>query len=494
MVRRTILSLFDDISRQRAAKRNEVGVQLLSRKLHEQIFRNVSFPPPDKSYVQIAREHLQMHGLDPSQGSVLPDTNFTLPQLQGQNLDQHFHNIGSASAEPWLSLAKEFASSDLPPRPEHWNLQAGWTKYVHAADGSSYCVPVDYPEHNGQPETMLVFDVETLPAECLYAIMACAASKNGWYSWVSPWLLGDSDNPQHLIPMGDPQFSRLIVGHNVSYDRARILEEYSLQGTKPRFLDTMALHVSVKGISSHQRPAWMHRRKEKEEAEKRKEEALDVVRQMLDEIKEDDEVNVVKKEELRRFRRDMEESLPQLQTDEASEAEKRWEDVTSANALVDVAKLHCDIKMDKEIRNDFLTHSREEILHGLQNYLAYCSFDTYVAHAVFRKVLPAFLTSCPSPVSFAGILTMGSSFLTVNQEWERYIQNAEQKYKEFNERVKARLVDLAHQAKDMTESEAWREDAWLSQLDWTPKVAGKSRGIIPPEVRFKSYPYQGLTY
>jgi len=39
--------------------------------------------------------------------------------------------------------------------------------------------------------------------------------------------------------MGDPSKQRLIIGHNVSYDRVRIREEYRLKGTNTRFLDTM---------------------------------------------------------------------------------------------------------------------------------------------------------------------------------------------------------------------------------------------------------------
>ncbi|KAI0698631.1 DNA polymerase family A-domain-containing protein [Cytidiella melzeri] len=460
-------------------KRNEVGVQLLSRRLHEQIFRNVSFPPPDKAYVQIAREHLAMHGLNPSQGSVLPDTGFTLPPLQGKTLHEHFHNIGTETAQPWLSLAKEFATADLPPRPDHWNVQSGWTKYLHSTDGSGYWIPVEYPQHDSLAEDMLVFDVETLPAESPFAIMACAASKNAWYSWVSPWLLGETTDYQQLIPLGPPDVPRVVVGHNVSYDRGRVLEEYSLQGTESRFIDTMALHVAVKGISSHQRPAWIKRRKEKEAAEQQKEEAVDAVLQMLDTMKGEEEFDATKKEDLRRMRQEMEESLPQLQADdEADLTSKRWEDITSSNSLADVAKLHCGIKMDKEIRNDFMTHSREEILDGIQDYLSYCSFDTYVTHAVFSKVLPSFLAACPSPVSFSGILTMGSSFLTVNEEWEQYIQNAERTYNELNDKVKSRLVELAQQAKGKMEDESWRKDVWLSQLDWTPKVAGKSRAVF----------------
>ena len=136
-------------------KRNELGVQLLSRKLHEQIFRNASFPLPQKAYVDIAQDHLKAHGLDPAQGSVLPDVSFTLPPIQGRTLDEHFYRIGKVSAEPWLSLSQEFAATELPPRPEHWHVQSGWTKYTYMPDGSSYCEAVDYPMHDGALEKML---------------------------------------------------------------------------------------------------------------------------------------------------------------------------------------------------------------------------------------------------------------------------------------------------------------------------------------------------
>ncbi|KAF9244920.1 hypothetical protein BU15DRAFT_27260, partial [Melanogaster broomeanus] len=170
----------------------------------QQVFKDAAFPAPDPAFVQIARDHLQMHGLDPKQGSVLPDTGFTLPPLQGSNLDEHFHCIGLRSAQPWISLARDLSSSELPPKPEHFDIQSGWTKYYYRPDGSSYSEHVDYPHHGGKPEEMLVFDVETMPPYHPYAIMACAASKNAWYSWISPWLLGETEEAQHLIPLGEP--------------------------------------------------------------------------------------------------------------------------------------------------------------------------------------------------------------------------------------------------------------------------------------------------
>jgi len=434
-----------------------------------------------------------MHGLDPSQGSVLPDTSFTLPRLQGDNLDEHFYRIGTAAAEPWLSLSKEFAGTDLPPRPDNWEIQSGWTKYYHQEDGSSYFEHVESLEE----EEMLCFDVETMPKYHPFAVMATAASKNAWYAWISPWLLGQSTETRHLIPIGNPSVPRIIVGHNVSYDRGRILEEFNLNGTQNRFIDTMALHIAVKGISSHQRPAWMKYRKNKEIAAQRHEEAILAIEgfvQRLGEALCDREIAPEDAERLRALRVQMEESLPQLRDalppplpslvsgDNAdslddSEPSKRWEDLTSVNSLADVAKLHCNIDVDKEIRNDFMTSIPSEIRDSIHTYLDYCANDVFVTHSIFSKVLPAFLDRCPSPVTFAGVLTMGSSFLTVNESWDAYLRDAERTYKNLDLSIKNRLLELAEQAKTLADTEEWKNDPWLSQLDWTPKAPRKIKGV-----------------
>jgi DNA polymerase gamma 1 len=272
----------------------------------------------------------------------------------------------------------------------------------------------------------------------------------------------------------------------VSYDRARVLEEYGIASTKTRFIDTMALHVAVKGISSHQRPAWNKHRKLKVQAKVQLKEAAQVVEGVVEgcEHPKDEELDEGCST---RVRSNVEENLPQLQTEESdiTDAEmtsKRWEEITSANALADVARLHCGIEMEKDTRDDFMTHSPAQIREDIHTYLSYCAHDVFVTHAVFKKVLPDFLAACPHPVSFAGILTMGSSFLTVDESWKTYLENAERKYREMEEKVKKRLIELANEAKGMMESGRWKGDAWLSQLDWSPKVASKSRGVFPSEV------------
>ncbi|KAK7056846.1 DNA-directed DNA polymerase gamma mip1 [Paramarasmius palmivorus] len=509
----------DGSQNSRYTKRNPLGVQLLSKSLHEQVFKNCTFPSPPKTFVNISLEHLKAHGLDPAQSSSLPPTEFTLPPLQGDDLQQHFHRIGIASSEPYLSLAKLHANSQLPPIPENWELQPGWTKYYHSTDGSDYSEHVEFPIHNGEPEQFMTFDVETMPKIHQYPIMACAATVNAWYVWISPWLLDPSTtSPAHLIPIGPPDVPRIIVGHNVSYDRARILEEYHLNGTKNRFLDTMSLHVAIKGISSHQRPAWMKYRKSKEDEIMRRDEAVEALMQLKQEVDQQVEtiqsgghqVEATQFQKLLDLQKNLETSLPALQASQAATmaagseddmgpllddgggleaTPRRWEDLTSANSLVDVAKLHCNIDISKDIRNDFMTATPEEILAGITDYLGYCASDVDVTHKVYQKVLPGFLSACPHPVSFAGVLTMGSGFLPVNEQWEAYLERAEAVWQGLEKKVRDGLEKLARAAmedhpvvasdQDSIQPETWRDDVWLSQLDWTPKVAGKSRGVMP---------------
>lgn len=486
---------------------------MLSRTVHEQVFKNCSFPPPPKIYTNIALEHLAAHDLDPSQSSKLPSTEFTLPPIQGNNLLEHFHRIGNSVSEPYKQLADTFAESELPPRPEYWDIQAGWTKYIHNADGSGYSEHVPYPMHNGKPETMLCFDVETLPNYHKFPIMACAASPNAWYAWISPWILDPSSTvPEHLAPLGPPDIPRVVVGHNVSYDRQRILEEYHVNGTQNRFLDTMALHVAVKGISSHQRPAWMKHRKNKEEDKIRHVEAIEAIVTMLHDIQEQLDVlrrdgsdgsleDVERRTQLVKQWQVLQSSLPSLQAsadtasdsftpgpppgsvdiDEDGSSQKGWEDLTAMNSLVDVAKLYCDIDISKEIRNDFMTCTPEEILAGITDYLTYCASDVFVTHSVYRKVLPGFSSSCPHPVSFAGMLAMGSGFLPVNEQWEAYLASAEGVWRKLERGVKDGLESLAREALaafDPGLEGQFDDDPWLSQLDWTPKTIGKSRGLV----------------
>ncbi|KAF8328293.1 DNA polymerase family A-domain-containing protein [Amanita rubescens] len=368
------------------------------------------------------------------------------PPAFDNSLPEHFHRIGLATASPYRNLALDLANASLPPFPDTsgWNLSPkGWTKYYYKHGGASFSEPVPFPVHDGIPESMLVFDVETMPKE--------SASSNAWYAWISPWLLGESSPPAHFIPFG-PDTDRLVVGRNVSFDRARVESEYTLAGTRTRWMDTMSLHVAVNGISSHQRPAW-NKWKKRETEKVQRVEAVEAMVDLIAQAKEDKE-----RSEEKWKRMDMEDSLQvpcpsemdwggNENENDDDDRNRTWESLTSANSLVDVARLHCNIELEQDKAS--VLNKRLRITR---------------AHKVYSVILPSFLSWCPRPVSFSGVLTIGSSFLTVNSAWERYIERAECVYRGVEN--------------EMTTMREWEKDPWLAQLDWTLEKGGKIEGYV----------------
>ncbi|ORX93329.1 DNA polymerase gamma [Basidiobolus meristosporus CBS 931.73] len=392
--------------------RNELGIQMLSKELKEQIFPGTKSSVP-KIKAALAVEHLKRQNIWGKNVQPVPNTGFKLPPLKGGNIEEHFKILGKNQSEPYLSRAKAWSNSkELPPRPTNWQFISGWTKYD--LDGSA--IPVKYPE-----DDFLVFDIETLLSESDYPLFAVAVGSSGWYAWVSPRLTGESDKLSHLIPMGNT--GKVIVGHNVGFDRARILEEYNGSGSNNVFLDTMSLHIAVGGLSSHQRVSWINYAKAVE--------------------KNDSEY---------------------LQNEQVT---GRYFGVSSINRLSEVAKLYCGIHLDKSARDLLVSGTIEEIRDEIYPLMDYCASDVSATHEVFKKVFPRFLRKCPHPVSFAGILHMGNSFLTVNRTWEEYIEKSEKTYNDMSRSIENKLKELALAAMKTSEDGSFADDDWLKHLDWT---------------------------
>ena len=215
-----------------------LNIQMLSKPLHQQIFggRESSVK---KTAIDRCRKHLKSQGLWGKKGSTLPDIDIELPRLTGENIDAHFRNIAEMQSRPYLDLAVELMRTPLPPMPKDWSFTPGWTKYD---PNTGEATSVDYPEDAG-----LVFDVEICTMESPRPILATAASQRHWYSWVGKRLTSSEDfyaNMQRRTVLGDlipfetvegesesatSKSHRLIVGHNVSFDRARIREQYYIK-------------------------------------------------------------------------------------------------------------------------------------------------------------------------------------------------------------------------------------------------------------------------
>lgn len=402
--------------------------------------------------MELSKDHLRRHDLLGKNTDNSEPIAFDLPPLQGRTLDEHFFKLGRDSAEPFLSYAKEFARSSAPPKPRKWVRRSGWTKYY--PDGRTE--EVDAPDEN-----MLCFDTEVMWKESPFAVMACAVSPTAWYAWLSPWLLGETTNDRQLVPLGDPTKDRIIVGHNVGFDRARILEEYSVNQTRNAFMDTMSLHVAVNGMCSQQRPTWMKHKKNRELRDRVASESQD---HTLAEL---------------------------LSSKSAHDEEELWVERSSINSLRDVAKFHLNVSIDKAVRDDFGDLDRDGILAKLDELMDYCAADVAITHRVYQIVFPNFLEVCPHPVSFAALRHLSSVILPTNKTWDAYINNAEATFHRLSDAVQERLVGLTDKALEIKDDpEAYQNDPWLRQLDWSGQeikmVKGKRKNDPPrPAARQK---------
>lgn len=217
---------------------SELGIQMISKSLHKHIFGHE--PRVSKDAVEKSKKHLKSHGIDTGsiQSTELPDIDVDMPPLLGNDINEHFIKIAKQQIEPYLSLATNLANTDLPQMPKKWSFVSGWTQY----DGNTPTV-VPYPD-----EDALILDVEVCVRDSERPILATAVSNSHWYSWVSQRLIAQEDydmevqgrtTPGDLIPMesevgcneplGGKWKKRIIVGHNVSYDRARIKEQYLMK-------------------------------------------------------------------------------------------------------------------------------------------------------------------------------------------------------------------------------------------------------------------------
>ncbi|KLJ06888.1 DNA polymerase gamma, mitochondrial [Blastomyces silverae] len=445
------------------ARFNEIGVQQLSSHVHSQIFLREP-TPPNPELIELSKDHLSRHDLLGKTQDGSPPIAFDIPPLKGQTMDEHFYKLGMDSSEPYLTNAKQYAKIDLPPAPKKWIRRSGWTKYN--ANGTTEVV--DAPN-----EEMLTFDTEVMWKESSFAVMACAASPNAWYAWLSPYLLGETKNERQLVPLGSPSQARIIVGHNVGYDRARTLEEYDIKQTGNFFIDTMSLHVAVNGMCSQQRPTWMRHKKNRD------------LRDKL--LRENNSVELAALLENKLL---------------TEEEEELWVGRSSVNSLRDVAKFHCNVTIDKAQRDHFGELDRPGILERLDELLDYCAADVSITHRVYKQVFPNFLEVSPHPVSFGALRHLSSVILPVNNSWEEYLKNAEETYQRLLEDVQKRLRELCDSALAVKDKpEIYENDPWLRQLDWSGQeirmVKGKKKGDPPRPAARQKMPgmpkwYKGL--
>lgn len=395
---------------------NEFGIQMLPRALHEQIFRNTkNTARVNKEFIEQCKRTLEKHNMTTS--DYVADVDFKLPALEGENLLEHFKIIAEKQAEPYLKIIGALLAEEIPPAPKHWLMQEGWTRYSRGGDAT----PVAYPLEDG-----LVFDIEVCVRAGKSPTLATAVSSEAWYGWVSPSLIEGVAQPvtgqeypiEGLIPLesatGECDLKpRVVIGHNVSYDRARIREQYWLERTGARFVDTMSLHVCVSGVTSYQRAV--------------------------------------------------------LKSGKIENEDEGWQLQSSLNGLSDVHRLYCGEKIAKQTRNLFVEGDLKEIKEQFQTVMSYCSGDVEATYRVLRKLFPLFLERFPHPATFAGMLELSTAYLPVNQNWTRYVEDCEQVFDDLQTESKLLLMKRADHACQLLHDQRFLDDVWMWDQEWEVK-------------------------
>nr|CAD7203241.1 unnamed protein product [Timema douglasi] len=398
---------------------NDVNIQMLSEGLFRQLFgKTKSKSGPSADQLTKSKLELKKHNLFKVDETTLEDVHLKIPTLAGNDLEEHFRFIGEQQSAPYRNLLQQLMSP-IGAAPQHWELQAGWTRY----DGASPPQSVPYPL-----ESALVFDVEVCRSASEMPALATAVSNKAWYAWVSKpvaeshggTLKDQTYSTKDLIPLEsdlngnceDITRPRIVVGHNVSYDRSRVKEQYWLEQTGTRFLDTMSLHVCVSGITSYQR-------------------AL---------LKSSD--------------------VDQLD-------DERWREFSSLNSLSEVHKLYCKKEIDKSSRDVFVSGTLSDVCQQFQMLMQYCAKDVLATHNVFRELFPLFMSRFSHPVTLAGMLELGTAYLPVNANWLRYLENANQTYEELDAESRFLLARRADQACHLLHNDEYKEDLWMWDQDWS---------------------------
>lgn len=387
-------------------RRNSVGIPMIAEHMRQKLFPNTE-GTPSRVARHRAKRLLEEFDLDGDLDVQITPNEVDLPDIEGANMLEHFNIMAEELSKPYLGMAEALARMEVPEMPTRWRKQAGWTRYVPGQRAEAVAHPI---------EPYNVFDVEVLVKSGNYPVMAVCVTNAAWYGWVSPFLCrGTKDN---LIPFGKGK--QLIVGWNCSYDRARVEEEYNFEPSGLRFWDAMSMHIATAGLSGKQRNHFTALKKH-------------------------------------------------IDDDNYGGHIPKWAYETTTNSLKAAAEFYLGDEVDKEIRNLFVDGTVQDIHNNFQELMCYNAQDVLTTLKIYQILWFKFRRTCPSDVTFAGMLTMGKPFLPVGDRWKHYIPRCQAAYNKAKRSMDSKLESLADKVIS-TYGENGNLDPndcpWIRNLDW----------------------------
>lgn len=385
----------------------------------------------------------------------LYDGPLPLPQLKGDTLKEHFEKIAQDQIGRYKSLGDLLYQCQLPkiPPTELFEYQPGWTRYSQTDSGDWVTEKVPYPL-----EEVFTFDTETFVEGGAFPIIGTAVSDRATYIWlaselINPTIPEEDWDQTSLIPIGQGRF---VAGHNISYDRVRAQEGYSLRHTTPEnfYFDTLSAHIGVSGLAGGQR--WLY----------------------VLAAKDPDNLTEEEKRKLRYA--------------------PKWLEKGSTNSLVQCYNFHVyEVRKyfgdenvrplnqgDKKIRDIFVTATHmSQIAAVIEKAVEYAVRDAHYTAELFQALWPKYLDSTPSLVGLCGHYHLNGSVVPLVDNWHEWIQNVEAVYAEYTEEMTAICKKLVWKYYKEWQNAEDREsyakgDPWLSQMDWeVTSLKGKYAGV-----------------
>ena len=441
-------------------RKTPLGYPVLGEDIHTRIFGKQRSPEMTTRFQRKAEGLLKEFGIQTpvDHPEHLYDGPLPLPPAKGQDLREHFEEIARDQVGEYKALADEYATCKLPALPpsEVLRFVPGWTRYT-LNRGTWKTESVPYPL-----EKAFTFDTETFVYGGAFPIIGTALSEKAAYVWlaselIDPSLPEDQWDQHNLIPIGE---NRFVVGHNISYDRVRAREGYSLDRTKPEnfYFDTLSAHIGVSGLAGGQRWLYVLAAKDPEN---------------------------LTDEERRKLR-----------------YAPKWLDEGSTNSLVAAYNFHVyEVRKyfgdevqslgagDKKVRDIFVkaTHL-SEIRQMLTEAVDYAVKDAYYTAELFQALWPKYLDATPSLVGLCGHYHLNGSVIPLVPDWEDWIQNVEKVFHEHNTEMTTLCQNLVQKYytewQEADDKESYEQsDPWLSQLNWTVASQKGKYANVPDWVR-----------
>lgn len=442
-----------------------------------------------------------------------------LPELQGDNIAEHFEYMAEEFLKPAMQGIEELIATDPCETPDSElfrkcfrpgltrfeRTKAGWS--VESVDsiaeagaiydcetfvqGSPMSQPILGTAINGKACYLWVSPLLFEAGQCLELIASEGLFEQYeaqlWellgiryqaklYAWLVNMMLDEiraisgayvaSCNTFKLESYELPSLGRgkVLVAHNSAFDNTRIAERYELTSTPVNYvLDTMSMHQLVAGLDASKR--WAADAKEKHDGE-----VAELERLIADMEQKANEYGL--DEQLAKQLADAKYKLMKLN----HKSFPAWLKYGAKKSLVAAYNFHCGdkyptlSKASKDTRDLFVTMRRLwQVFVNFDELLQYAMHDAIYTHRLFRALYPKYRRMAPSKVPMAAHMLLSSSIMPVDPRWNDWCLEVDTVVQGYNNEISERfrrLADEYHRAWQSGKLIA-ESDPWLKHLDWS---------------------------